>query len=207
MKARIDYNFRTAIVEEVVGESARRFFVRAGAYVRGVVRKMIKHRRNPEIHSEPGTPPIDHFGIRESILWASDKTGAVIGPKLIRGNSLNNVARLHEFGGERVAKDIDPQKWDGFKVGQIGPVTEHTMHREAGAVRREGKRDPATGRTIAWIRIKNKKQAEYATSVYRRFMAKHAAERLVRYPARPYMLPALEKSLPHLPGLWKSFVK
>lgn len=201
MRASLDLHLRLGIIKEVAGAKAKKFLLRGGAYIRGIARRMVKHRSNPNISSKPGTPPNDHFGLRQSIIWASDAHEAVIGPRYIKGGQAN-AARIQEFGGEVQVKDIDPDKWAGFKVGQIGLVTADRA-KSPNVVRKESGSDPKTGKDVVWIRIKSKKQAEHATRVYRRFMAANAKTVTAKYPARPYMLPALEKSLPHLPDLWK----
>jgi len=184
----------------------RRILARCGAYVRKIARDFVRHRKNPNVHSAPGHSPYDHYGLRQSIIWASDENAAYIGPRLIRGG-MNNVARLHEFGGTVARRVIDPQLWQSVKPGDIAPVTENHMAQSDVPARSEGKRDPRTGRKVFWIRIRTKSQAEHAHRLYRRFALKNAKTEMVDYPPRPYMFPALEKSLPHLPRFWKNAIK
>lgn len=182
---------------------------RYGAYVRKIARDFIKHRSNPDKHSEALDSPFDHFGLKKSIIFATDTNFAYIGPRYIK-RGLANVARLHEFGGESVVKDIDPELWNGVKPHMVAPITVKNLRKDQknAIVRHDKMRDPKTGRKVVWVHIANsKRQMEHSTRLYRRLMSKSTAKKLVKYPPRPYMMPALMKALPYLSVMWKNAIK
>ncbi len=206
MKFAARFVFHARMLERLADNANRRILSRCGAYVRKIARDFVKHRKNPDVHSEPGHSPYDHFGLKNSIIWAADSNAAYIGPRLIKGSSLNNVARLHEFGGVVKRRVLDPHLFKGVKIGDVAPVTENNLSKDDVPAKTEQKRDPKTGRKIVWIKVRTSTQAKHASRVYRRFVKKNAEFEDVRYPARPYMAPALEKALPRLPGLWKNAI-
>ena len=168
-----------------------------GAYVRKIARDFVKHKANPNKASEPGDSPYDHFGLKRSIQFAlHDKNTVVIGPRLIR-DGLANVARRHEFGGTAQVKKIDFNLLSGVKVGDEAPVTASRLTNKDSVIK-AGATDGKTGQRTYWIKIRTKRQAESSTRLYRR-MAKDVTEtETITYPPRPYMRPALNKSLPYL---------
>lgn len=206
MKANVRTFFYHKRLNKEVTNAQNRFLRRGAAYIRKIARDFVKHRKNPNVHSEPYHSPYDHFGLRDSILFAVNGTYAVIGPRLIRGG-LNNVARLHEFGGTAMIRDIDPELWNGVNIGDTAPVTSSHLKAKDIIVRRESKNDPKTGRPVAWIKIRSKSQARHSTRLYRRMGSIMAQKKAVRYLPRPYMKPALEKSIPYLSQLWKNAIK
>ena len=193
-------------IQKAVDKANQAVLRRCGAYVRKIARDFIRHKSNPERHSEPLHSPYDHFGLKQSVIFVVDGDAVYIGPRHIRGG-LANVARLHEFGGEAVVKDIDMELWDGVKQGMVGPVTVRNLRRSDRVVRHDSRTDPKTGRKVVWVHIANRRQAEHSTRLYHRLMRNSTATRLVRYPPRPYMAPALMKALPNLSSMWKNSIK
>lgn len=183
-----------------------RFLRRGGAYIRKIARDFVKHRKDPNIHSQPFHSPYDHFGLKKSIIFALDGTSAVIGPRYIRGG-LSNVARIHEFGGKALVRDVDPVLMDGVKRGYTAPVTSSYLKKKDVVVRRNGQGDPKTGRPIYWIKIRTESQAKHSTRLYKRMVRKDQRRVLKEYLPRPYMSPALDKAIPYLPLLWRNTVK
>lgn len=193
-------------IQKEVAKANQRVLKRCGAYIRKIARDFVRHRSDPEKHSEPLHSPYDHFGLKQSIIFATDENAVYIGPRHIRGG-LTNVARLHEFGGEAVVKDIDMELWEGVKPGMVAPVTTRNLRKADRVVRHDSRPDPKTGRKVVWVRIANKRQAEHSTRLYHRLMTNSTATRLVRYAPRPYMAPALTKALPNLSSMWKNSIK
>lgn len=190
------------VVRREVKRMNRKVLRRCGAYVRKIARDFVKHVSNPDKHSEQLHSPFDHYGLKKSIVFASDENAAYIGPRYIKGG-LANVARLHEFGGSRIVKDIDFQKMRSVKIGDEAPVRKRFVSKSDSVIRKGGT-DPKTGQPVFWIKIRTKSQAEHATRVYRRTAPKNAGSVLAKYAPRPYMIPALKKSLPYLPALWRN---
>lgn len=205
--AKLELHFNK--VAKAEGKARKRILKRCGAYVRKIARDFVKHRSNPDQYAPPLHSPFDHFGLKNSIIFDTDDKFAYIGPRYIK-RGLANVARLHEFGGEAVVKDIDPELWNGVRIGQVAPVTEDHLrkrrHKDA-IIRNDMQTDPKSGRKVVWIRIANKRQAKHATRLYHRLMAGSTATKLVKYPPRPYMAPALVKALPTLSSVWKNAIK
>jgi hypothetical protein len=206
MKITSRFELHDKKVEKAFERAQHKVLRRCGAYVRKIARDFVKHRSDPNKHSEKLHSPYDHFGLKRSIIFDTDENAAYIGPRYIK-RGLANVARLHEFGGQAIVKDIDPDLWHGVKIGSVAPVTLPNAAKKDKAIRHEARVDPKTGRKIVWIKIRTKRQAEHSTRLYHRFMAKNAGSILVRYAPRPYMVPALMKSLPHLSPMWKNSLR
>lgn len=196
-------------IAKAEGKARKRILKRCGAYVRKIARDFVKHRSNPDQAAPPLHSPYDHFGLKSSIIFDTDENFAYIGPRYIK-RGLANVARLHEFGGEAVVKDIDQDLWNGVRIGQVAPVTETHLRKRGHKdtiVHNDMRTDPKSGRKVVWIRIANKRQAKHATRLYHRLMAGSTATKLVKYPPRPYMAPALMKALPTLSSVWKNAIR
>lgn len=214
MKVYIKTDLDMRAVERAVQKDAPNTLRRAGAYVRAVAKNSIKQRKNPDIASAPGSPPVSHKnkgnpGFKRTILFGVTPSGTsvLVGPMHVKGG-LANVGRIHEFGGKRVIRAIDADKFDnGLKIGDDGPVTMRHIRKKDSIIRSDPHRDPATGRKVVWIRLRTKTQAEHSTRLYRRMSRKYARKIAVNYPARPYMGPALERSAPKLSKFWHNSVK
>lgn len=203
-------------VERAVNRAAPKTLRQAGAYVRAVAKNSIRVRKNRNKASMPGTPPHGHpdsrgaKGFKKTIVFGvtANRRAVLIGPMYVKGG-MSNVGRLHEFGGTRKVRSVDPEKFDnGIKIGDEGPVTmRHFVRSRDTVVRRDSHKDPATGRKVVWIRIRTKTQAEHSTRLYRRMARAYAEKVTAKYPARPFMGPALERSTPKLSAFWRNSVK
>lgn len=187
----------------------------AGAYVRAVVRNSIKTRKNRNKNSAPGSPPFSHpdnkgmQGFKKTIVFGVDlaRRSVLVGPKKVVGG-LNELARVHEFGGTRYQRVVDEKFMDnGVAVGDIAPLRGKFLTKKDVPVRRAEQKDPLTGDAVYWVKIRTRSQAEHASRLYRR-MAKLLAEKTkVKYPARPFMRPGLKKSLPALSRFWVNAIQ
>lgn len=206
-------------VQKAVDKAAPNNLRSAGAYVRAIAIKSISTRRpkqekHYEVPASPaGKPPFDHArkqNFRKSILFAvtRDNSTAVVGPKLLRGG-MDNIARLHEFGGRKTRLRIDFHLWnDGPNVGEYGMLREkYLTHFDKQFGKAEIHRDPLTGQRVFWVRIRKPWHREISRRLYRRFMKKYARTTTANYPARPYMAPALKRALPKLADFWAGTVK
>lgn len=206
MKYVAKYVGHERVLKRIVDKANAKVLKSCGAYVRKIARDFIRHKSDPNKHSAPLQSPFDHFGLKQSIIFASNENAAYIGPRHIRGG-LSNVARLHEFGGNAIVKDMDMELWRGVKEGMVAPVTASNVRQKNAIIRHDQRRDPKTGRKIVWIRISSKRQAEHSTRLYHRLMKHNKTTRMVKYPPRPYMAPALMKALPNLSKMWKNSIK
>lgn len=92
--------FDRADVQKRVDRATRRVLSRFGAFVRQRAKTSIKKRKGI---SQPGQPPFSHVGLlRKFILFAydADRQSVVIGPTLIREQSV--APKLLEHGGDTV---------------------------------------------------------------------------------------------------------
>lgn len=203
----------TKSLQRAIERSTPQTLMQAGRYTWGIARSLIKQRSNPNKSSAPGAPPYSHkssfsAGFKKTIVYAMapDKKSVVIGPKLVR-DGLSELARVHEFGGTRQVNDIDHNLYDGVDIGETAPVTYRYITSKDTVVRSDPRPDPKTYRSVKWVRIRTKSQAKHATRLYRRLVRKYPQKVIARYPARPYMRPALELATPKLSAFWRQSVK
>lgn len=178
--SKVEVQIYSKAVQRAVDKSAPDTLSRAGAYLRAIARNSIKRRKNPNKSSAPGTPPHHHSSFKNTIQWAlsPDKRTVYIGPAIVRGG-MENAGRLHEFGGVRNL----PKQFKGYKKGQIAPIAENAD----GSLRR--------------IRLRTERQIARANRLaHQHYPWLNGGVR--RYPARPYMRPALLAGLPKLSNFW-----
>jgi len=159
-----------AAVERLMIKKASRAVVRAGAYVRKVARSSIK--RSPE-PSRPGEPPHTRKGVlKRSILYAAeeDRKSVYVGPSFM---DMGVIGGLHEQGG----RNISPKKPRVYKIGNIGPISE-----ESGA---------QTVGDLPHVRLKTSDMVRKANELSEKYTKSNAN---AKYPPRPFIGPALEKS-------------
>ena len=178
--SKVEVKMNTKAVQRAVDRSAPTTLSRAGAYLRAIARNSIKRRKNPNKSSAPGTPPHHHSTFKNTIRWAlsPDKQTVYIGPEIVRGG-LANAGRLHEFGGVRNL----PKQFKGYKEGQSGPIS----------VNADG--------SLRHIRLRTAKQIAKAERLARQHYP-WLSGGVRRYPARPFMRPALYAGLPKLSNFW-----
>ena len=145
---------------------------KAGAYVRTAARRKIRKNKKA---SRPGQPPHTRQGqLRRAILFAVDDHdhSAWVGPS---ASLISDIAKYHEFGGVQVRKS----KRKEYRVGGVGPVDV-----------REGKPNFAF--------LKTQQQVEKARFIDRLAWPDSSLIKKRKYPARPFMGPALEASVKQL---------
>lgn len=164
--------FDKTAVEKAAGRAKKTALARFGGYVRRVAQTSMRYRKSA---SKPGEPPSAH------------KSGRLAALKKL-GRAKNNGALLREM----LYFAFDP-KTQSVVVGPLGFKTRGTpvpaLHEFGGTrqgekgesfpVKNPAGRDPKTGRFysrgVHWVPVAGKKLV---------------------YPARPYMRPALDKSIP-----------
>lgn len=155
-------------------------------YLRRVARNSIRRRKEP---SKPGQPPRSVRGdLKRGIYAMLDGRGsAVVGPvKYDWGTGAPNTL---EFGGETVIDNSVRRK-----VGDGGEV--RVVSGRAGKEVRPGVR-------VVFAKIRTQAQADRATEINRAIFG----PRKVRVADRPFMAPALEKSIPKLAPMWAMSVR
>ena len=176
----------TRRLKKKVNKASFKSLGHAGAAIKLTARRSIRRRKRP---SKPGSPPHTPTGALKRVLRHDvneSKQQAVIGP-------VNEYARtiwhLHEFGGT-----LRPRarllKQTRFRVGQFGPV------------RRSGKK-------FTRARLLTEAQARRATQLVQEEndSRRQNARGTRRYPARPFMRPALLVNRPRLPRFWENSVR
>lgn len=162
---------------------------RAGAYIRGIARKSIKVSEKP---SAPGKPPHTRKGrLKNAILFSVEKVQqtVVVGPG---ATDVGRVGHTHEFGGSEPPKKRKSRKagWK-LEVGGHGPIA------------------TAGGKPVV-VKLKTDRQVARAKDVAQSLPPSQGGpdtRKARKYPARPFMGPALEISRVRLPRLWSNIVK
>lgn len=80
---------------------------RAGAIVRGIMRRLIRHRKNPRLASPVGTPPYAHFlpGVKNTITFEAHTDRVIIGPQIDASKkNISPVPGALEYGGYTLVK-------------------------------------------------------------------------------------------------------
>lgn len=154
-------------------------------YLRRVARNSLRRRKSP---SSAGRPPRSVRGdLKRGIYAVMDGRGtAVVGPvKFPWGTDAPSTL---EFGGESVI-DRSVKR----KVGDGGEVR----------VVRAGGREVRPGVRVVYARLRTHAQADRATRINREIFG----PRRIRVADRPFMAPALEKSLTKLAPMWSMSVR
>lgn len=165
----------------------------AGSYIRGIARRSIKISPKP---SMPGHQPHSRKGaLKKAILYGVDKRAfeAVIGPTR---HAVGFIGRTHEFGGIEPPKRRKRRKANFvLKIGGHGPVR------------------IKAGREVVVAKLRTERQVARAKSLakYLQLEAEgrysDGATKRRRYPPRPFMGPALERSKQRLPKFWAQSVR
>lgn len=179
--------FDSRLVREKAHEASFRSLGHASAAIRLTAKRSIRRRKRPSL---PGQPPHTPTGaLKRIIRYAVDqqKTTADIGPI---NEYAQTIWHLHEFGGV-ARKRLRLLASHRFRVGEFGPVR-----------KRDGKR-------FTRARLMTEAQARRATRlVEEENQARRRESRLLRrYPARPFMRPALDANRSRLPQFWENSVR
>jgi hypothetical protein len=198
--------FDRPAVMRAVDAATRKNLAAAGGWIRKVARnsmKLVTPRREQlrqkalgkrkritaEVKpSAPGSPPHavqPHPFIRKFLSYAYDpqRRSVVVGPEAGRGPS-NGVPALMEFGGTA-------------KAGKA-----RTRVRAVGGA---GEIDVRDGEVV-YARLLTARQVARANRLNGQLYGSSQAKSR-RYPARPYMKPALEKSRDKVKNLWRDSVR
>jgi hypothetical protein len=161
----------------------------AGAYVRGIAKRSIKVAADA---SAPGKPPHSRKGrLKKSIRFAveQERQRAVVGPP---ASEVGKIGRTHEFGGVEPPKKNKKRKANfKLEVGGFGPLK--TADGKAVIVKLKTDRQVARAKETA----QSLPEAQGGT----------ARNKPRKYPARPFMGPALAHGRERLPKFWANSVK
>lgn len=199
-------------VQREVDRAEKKWLTKAGGYVYKVARSSIKRlgmaRRAPKRFtkrgaeskawtrwqdeiaqrpaSPPGTPPYTHTGgLKKAIRYSVATGSVVIGPTF---SELGKVGGTHEHGGTEPAKKTKTQRTNWrMVVGGHGPIE------------RRGDR-------IVVGRLKTAKQVQRSKRIAGDLPISITGKPRRKYPPRPFMRPALEKSRQHLPQMMRNTI-
>lgn len=189
--------FNRTKVLAAVDEGKRVALMRGGAYVRRVAQTMMRYRKSA---SQPGTPPSARSGpegslLRKMLFFAYDEPsgGVVVGPVKLGGR--RSLPNLHEFGG--VLQLIQRK---ATKVGESGPIRiVNEGYWDFGPATKFIKGDPRQ-RQVVYGKLTSAAQVARADRLQEEMYA-HGDR---RYPARPFMKPALERSRERIQKVWEN---
>jgi len=165
--------FNTKKVMNLVNKATHRALMGAGALIRTTAKRSMRTRKDPDKASPAGTPPFAHNKkLKRSILFGYDMASesVVIGPSASFGGS--DIPALHEFGG---TKQIEIKGGGVVYVGMEARIGNRKFKVKTEAEAR------ALAKFYGW---------KYSEKPSRR------GKVLARFPARPYMAPALTKMIP-----------
>lgn len=159
-------------IERRTHATAETSLYQAGAYLRTTARRSIRTSKKA---SRPGMPPHTRAGqIRRAILFAVDSKTltAWVGPS---ATLISDIARYHETGGFQYKKS----KRNEYQPGIRGPI------------------DVGNGQA-RFAKLKTRKQVERARFIDRLIWPDSTLLKRRKYPARPFMGPAMEASIKRL---------
>ena len=191
MKADTSKFFDRVIVETEVDRIEFEGLRRNAMYIRKVARNSIRKKSRP---STPGQPPRSVRGDLKRGIEAHFERGvneSVVGPMGFgwsKGSGLLGAPNTLEFGGDSVIdRSVVRKVGDGGEVRVVG----------------RGGKEVRPGVRVVYARIRTQAQAARATRINREIFAPQP----VRVAARPFMAPALDKSLPKLAPMWAMSVR
>jgi hypothetical protein len=203
MKADTSRFLDRAIVETEVERIEFQGLKRNAFYLRRVARNSIRRRKSP---SEPGKAPRSVRGdLKRGIFAMLDGRGAaVVGPvKFDWGTGAPNTL---EFGGDSVIDNSVRRKiGDGGEVRVVSGAAAGVKRDSNGKFLRSSQRgkEVRPGIRVVFAKIRTQAQADRATEINRSIFG----PRKVRVAERPFMAPALEKSIPKLAPMWAMSVR
>lgn len=212
LKASIEFDPKK--FEKLEQKSRAGILKRVGAYVRQAIQNSLKHR--PEwAKSKPGTPPFWHtykgaggLNLKKSILFDAGRESVAIGPLAYQWK---DIGGLHEFGGTRKVKAIEKKYAERvYKVGERGPIVEgnYSSRISASRTRQSKYIDPLGGRNVIIVPLTSQKMANHATKLKNRLLSMEKGRFKVdaKFPARPFVGPAFNRSKPHLAEFWRGAI-
>jgi hypothetical protein len=176
---------------------------KAGAYIRGIAARSIG---KSDEASEPGKPPHTREGqLKKSILFkvSTDGANVVIGPTR---TGVGLIGNSHEFGGTEGPKKPPAAREANWKlrIGGHGPIRIIGGYEVAGYAKLTTDRQVERATRLAPI-VQRLSGAAYTQSLVAYWKSGAAVNR--KYPPRPFMGPALERSKERLPQLWANSIR
>jgi phage gpG-like protein len=186
--------FDSAQVRYATDKARQRVLKRQGAYTYKVARSKIRRRKKP---SAPGSPPNTQTGaLKRAIKFAADDKTATVGPTK---TAIGYIGQLHEFGGTRPYLPEKKRRRNNWKIqiGGHGPIETSPLRFAKIKTPKQLRRAINAGMAVA------PKEMEVIMMEQQSIASGHMA----RYPARPFMGPALRDASPHLAAFWKDSIR
>lgn len=211
VNARVE--FSPQAVMKLEAAARKRVLKRTGAYVRKVVQNLIRKRKKKA--APPGHAPFYHghrgpggLTFKQSILFEADSYSVAIGPQ---DNRWKDFGGLHEFGGTRSRKLLNPKKMERrYRIGEVGPVSTGKFKRQRRNIggNFRGFTDPLDGSPVVFIRLTSKRQIEHARRLNRRMQKQYFSQNgMAKYPARPFMGPGFQLAKPKFAEFWRDAIR
>lgn len=188
------FRFKSEIprLKAEVGKAMITSLSHAAGYIYKAARNSIRKRKKPSL---PGEPPHTQTGVlKRGIAYDVDKGRqiAVIGPTR---SAVGIIAHTHEFGGTESPKRPGdrgaPKPRFRLAIGGFGPIK-------------------AIGKKLIVVRLRTDRQvarSEAIASTIPPSKGGPPSQKPRIYPARPFMGPALARSLNRLPSYWANSIK
>lgn len=198
-------------VARAVRSAMPKVLMRQGAYIRGVAARSIRRVANKLRYSAPGTPPYTHSGkLKEGIEFAGEENRVLIGP---RASWIGRLGALHEFGGVVPGRAESEQvvNWR-LVAGGHGPIEIRNGVVVYAKYRSDRQIQRGLGLIYTQSRIGGRQKLWSMTDINDSIPANLSLWRVLgarptkRYPARPFMGPALAIARERLPGLWANSI-
>jgi hypothetical protein len=194
--------FDRAIVDTEVERIELQGLKRNAFYLRRVARNSIRRRKSP---SEPGKAPRSVRGDLKRGIWAIlDGSSAVVGP--VKYDWGTGAPSTLEFGGETVIdRSVQRKVGDGGEVRVVSGAAAGIKRDGSGKFLRTSQRgkEVRPGVRVVFAKITTQRQADRATAINRSIFG----PRTIRVAERPFMAPALEKSMSKLAPMWGMSVR
>lgn len=187
-------NFNT--VKKKAQQAKSRNFRRIGAIVRGIMRRSIRHRKNPNLASPIGTPPYAHFlpGVKNTIEFVATDKNVMIGPQIRRDKpNIKPVPGALEYGGYTMVKTFRKKPKKTRRRAKKGGQFVNGKYHKAGTFLPHAS---GSGKPVPnWYKKKNP------------LMPHSKVRRWIR--PRPFANPAMHIFLnsPQYEALWKDSIK
>jgi hypothetical protein len=204
MKADTSKFFDRVIVETEVERIEFEGLKRNALYLRRAARNSIRRRKSP---SQPGQAPRSVRGDLKRGIQAHYERGiseAVVGP--VRFDWGTGAPNVLEFGGDSVIDNsVVRNVGDGGEIRVVSGAAAGVKRDSSGKFLRASQRgkEVRPGVRVVYGKIRTQAQADRATRINREIFG----PRTIRVAERPFMAPALERSLPKLAPMWSTSVR
>jgi len=118
IKVKVTTNFRRQAIKRAMKKANFSSLGKAGAFIRQIMRRSIRRRKEGGKPSEPGKPPKSTGPLKEAILFevSPQKDDVAIGPTF---GGFGKLGALHEEGGTAIGKVFEETADGRFKSKKV----------------------------------------------------------------------------------------